>query len=129
MRRLLTVAATLVTAMLAAAAPGFAERDYNNWHVHSGQPGQAGVVFFPAIFGVSEATYMATPSLWAYCPDATDKTLVGGDGGDKLVSGICMNDLYVIHLKGVPTGDPAPDWPIARVTPSGFTIYYMFTAR
>lgn len=128
MRKLLatSTAACAAAASLALAPPAAAERTvYNNWHVHSGQPGQAPAVFFPSIFG---AGYTSTPSLWAHCPDATDKLLVGGTGGKKLASGICMNDLYIIHLKGVPTGSPAPAWNVATVT-SGYTIYYKLTAR
>jgi hypothetical protein len=129
-RAAISVAAAMVL-LFAAAGPAAAERQvFNNWHVHSGQPGQAGVAFFPAIFGVSTATYMATPSLWAHCPNATDKALVGGDGGARYVSGVCTNELYLIHLKGVPTGNPAPPgWPVAAVTATGFTIYYSLTPR
>jgi hypothetical protein len=120
-------AACAAAASLVLAPPAAAERTvFNNWHVHSGQPGQAPVVFFPSIF---ETDYASTPSLWAYCPDGTDKALVGGSGGNMFASGICMNDLYIIHLKGVPTGSPAPDWDVATVTPSGYTVYYMLTDR
>ena len=86
-----------LAALLAAAllvSPASADRgSFNNWHVHDGHPElipdptglhHAGVVFFPLIFGASNAT---DSSLWAYCTDATDKALVGGDGGAMLVSG------------------------------------------
>lgn len=119
-------AACAAAASLVLAPSAAAEREvFKNWHVHSGQAGQAPVVFFPTIFGGS---YASTPSLWAYCPDATDKSLVGGAGGNMHVSGICMNELYIIHLKGVPTGSPAPAWDVATTT-SGYTIYYRLTAR
>lgn len=119
-------AACAAVASLVLAPASAAQEVRNNWHLHSGQTGQAGVVFFPNIFGTG---YASTPSLWAHCPNATDKSLVGGSGGNMLVSGICMNDLYIIHLKGVPTGKPAPDWRVAAVTPSGYTVYYRLTPR
>lgn len=127
--RLSTLAAVLFV------YPASAERgSWNNWHVHDGGSGTVdstglthlGVVFFPAIFGSGYAT---TPSLWAYCTDATDKALVGGDGGAMLVSGQCRNEDNIIHLKGIETGAPAPaDWDIAT-TIGVFTIYYKLTPR
>jgi hypothetical protein len=120
------VSAALITA-LALASVATADVPNQNWHVHSGQPGEAGLVFFPTIFGSGYAT---TPSLWAHCPNATDKALVGGTGGAHNVSGICLNELYVIHLVGVPSGAPAPEgWSIATVTATGFTVYYKLTPR
>ena len=140
MRRIgVFVTAVLMTALF--AFPASAERgSWNNWHVHDGGTGQVdptglthrGVVFFPAIFGVTPATYIATPSLWAYCTDATDKNLVGGDGGAKAAAGQCQNDSYIIHLQGIATGDNAPiGWTglSPNVPFSGFTIYYRLTPR
>jgi hypothetical protein len=132
--------AVLMTALF--AFPASADRgSWNNWHVHDGTSiptvdatglTHRGAVFFPAIFSVSTATYIATPSLWAYCTDATDKNLVGGDGGAKAAAGQCRNDLYIIHLQAVATGDPAPDgW--TSLSPGatflGYTVYYRLTPR
>src|SRR5687768_12835485 len=89
----------LITALF--AFPASAERgSWNNWHVHDGRTSlgvdstglrHSGLAFFPAIFGTSYAT---TPSLWAYCTDATDKALVGGEGGAKQAAGHCENDQH-----------------------------------
>jgi hypothetical protein len=137
MRRLgVFVTAVLMTALI--AFPASAERgSWNNWHVHDGGSNTVdstglthrGLVFFPAIFG---GTYATTPSLWAYCTDATDKGLVGGDGGAKQAAGQCRNDLYIIHLQAIATGDPAPDgWTSLSpgATFPGYTVYYRLTPR
>src|SRR3989337_854729 len=100
--------------LAAAPAPVSADRgSWNNWHVHDGGSGTVdstglthrGLVFFPQIFG---SGYASTPPLWAYCTDATDKALVGGDGGAKSAAGQCQNELNIIHLQGIATGAPAP---------------------
>jgi len=136
MRRLgVFVTAVLMTALF--AFPASADRgSWNNWHVHDGGTGQVdstglthrGLVFFPEIFG---PTYATTPALWAYCTDATDKNLVGGDEGVKAAAGQCQNDSSIIHLQGIPAGDPAPEgWTSLSSTPfPGFTIYYRLTPR
>jgi hypothetical protein len=130
MRRTLTLAAGAAAA-LALAAPAAADREVsNNWHIHSGLPELGGLhrvaAFFPAILQVDLASYRATPSLWAYCPNATDKILVGGDGG-KATAGVCMNESTVIHLLSVSSGQSAPaGWdPI----PGSTTGYYRLTER
>ncbi|MDQ3380182.1 MAG: hypothetical protein M3546_07645 [Actinomycetota bacterium] len=129
-----------LVAVLAAVLfvyPASAERgSWKNWHVHDGGTGTVdssglrhlGVVFFPLIFGPD---YASTPSLWAYCTDATDKSLVGGDGGAMLVSGQCRNEDNIIHLKGVETGSPAPPgWTLVTTAGGGaFEIYYRLTPR
>ena len=81
---------------------------------------------FPQIFAGYSAS---TPSLWAYCTDATDKALVGGDGGAKLAAGQCQNESYIIHLQSIASDAPAPaGW--TGLTPSGgFTFYYLLTPR
>jgi hypothetical protein len=128
-KRVLVLAAALVAA-LAAASPANADRDYNNWHIHSGLTELGGLhrsaAFFPAILGVDLATYKATSSLWAYCPDATDKPLVGGDGGSKSGAGVCMNETTIIHILTMPAGQPPPEgWlPI----PGTSTGYYKLSA-
>ena len=85
---------------------------WNNWHVHDGGSGtdanglrHAGLAFFPQIFGPSYAT---TPSLWAYCTDATDKALVGGEGGAKEAAGHCQNESSIIHLQVIASDAQAP---------------------
>jgi hypothetical protein len=129
MRRLIMVAAA-VAAGLVLAVPASADREvFNNWHVHNGLPGGRPAVFFPAILGVSLSVYQADPALWAYCPNATDKPLLG-DGvvdGSKSTAGVCMNESTVIHLLSVPAGMSPPEYwsPI----PGSSTGYYKFTAR
>src|SRR5680860_1263812 len=93
--RLLLVLIALV-ALAAAPAPVSAERgSWNNWHVHDGGSGtdpnglrHAGLAL--SIFGAIWSDYASTSSLWAYCPDGTDKSLVGGDGGAKVVAVRCQ---------------------------------------
>jgi hypothetical protein len=122
---LMVTAAALGT--LAAAQPAAAERAvFNNWHVHSGFPGAKAAAFFPALLGVSLAEYQANPSLWAYCPDATDKLfLPSGAPGSKIAAGVCMNERTVIHLMTVQPDQSAPEgW--ARV-PGTSTAYYKLT--
>ena len=122
--------ATAAATSLALAAPALAEREvFNNWHVHNGLPGGRPAVFFPDIMGISLAEYQADPGLWAYCPDATDKPLLG-DGvvdGSKSTAGVCMNESTVIHLLAVPAGQSAPTgWsPI----PGSATGYFKLTRR
>jgi hypothetical protein len=129
MRRSIVVAGASA-ACLALAGPASADREiFNNWHVHNGLPGGRPAVFFPAILGVTAAAYQADPSLWAYCPNATDKPLLG-DGvvdGSKSTAGVCMNEGTIIHLLSVPTGQSPPEgWaPI----PGSSTGYYKLTAR
>lgn len=129
MRRPITLAAALA-ASLAVAAPASAAREvFNNWHVHSGLPGGRPAVFFPTILGVSLSAYQADPALWAYCPNATDKPLIG-DGvvdGSKSTAGVCTNDRTVIHLLSVPAGQSPPaGW---SLIPGSSTGYYRLTAR
>ena len=138
-----SVVAVLVAALFVIPAnTAFAARSsFNNWHVHDGTAvpytDSSGLThrsasIFPAIFGVSTAAYILDPTMWAYCTDATDKALVGGDGGAKSSAGHCENDLYIIHLQGIVTGDPAPSGWIGlppNVPFPGFTIYYLLTPR
>lgn len=129
MRRSIMLAAA-IGAGLVIAAPASADREvFNNWHVHNGLPGGRPAVFFPAILGVSLSAYQADPALWAYCPNATDKPLLG-DGvvdGSKSTAGVCMNESTVIHLLSVPAGQSPPEgWsPI----PGSSTGYYKLTTR
>ena len=123
-KRALVVAAGMVTALFAAHAAN-ADRDYNNWHIHSGLTELGGLhrpaAFFPTILGVDLATYKATPSLWAYCPNATDKVLVGGDGGSKSGAGVCMNETTIIHILTVPADQSPPaGWSPIPGTSTGY---------
>jgi hypothetical protein len=129
MRRSILVAA-VSTAFLVVAGPASADREvFNNWHVHNGLPGGRPAVFFPTILGVTLAAYQADPSLWAYCPNATDKPLLG-DGivdGSKSTAGVCMNERTVIHLLAVPAGQSPPaGW---SQIPGSLTAYYKLTSR
>lgn len=122
--------AAAVAAGLVLAAPASADREvFNNWHVHNGLPGGRPAAFFPAILGVALSVYQADPALWAYCPNATDKPLLG-DGvvdGSKATAGVCMNESTLIHLLSVPVGQSPPEgWsPI----PGSSTGYYQLTPR
>ena len=127
MRRLPLAAAGLLMA-LTFASPVSADRStFNNWHIHNGLPGGRSAAFFPAILGVSLAAYQADPSRWAYCPNATDKGLLG-DGtvdGSKSTAGVCMNETTVIHLLSVGAGSPPAGW----TQLPGSTAYYRLTVR
>ena len=102
---------------LALATASAARRSFNNWHVHDGGNGYTdasglthrGVGPFPKIFTNGDVTaYKNDPTLWAYCPNATDKTLLHPDGelpGENLRDGNCVNEWYIIHLKSVPDAD------------------------
>lgn len=115
--------------MLLVASPASAAREFTNWHIHSGLTELGGrhrsAAFFPALLGVDPATYKASPALWAYCPDATDKVLVGGDGGRQGAAGVCMNETSVIHLLTVRPGQTPPaGW---TLVPGLTSTYYELT--
>ena len=117
-------------ACLVLAAPASADRSvFNNWHVHNGLPGGRPAAFFPAILDVSLEAYQADPALWAYCPNATDKVLLG-DGvvdGSKSTAGVCMNEGTIIHLLSVQAGQSPPaGW---SALPGSSTGYYELTPR
>ena len=129
----------VLVAVLAAVLfvyPASAERgSFNNWHVHDGGSGTVdstglthlGVVFFPAIFG---SGYETTPSLWAYCTDATDKALVGGTGGAKIAAGQCRNELHIIHLQVTPTlADAQAPAGWTSFVSGANTVSYLLTPR
>ncbi len=146
----LAASAAVITMLALAVAPARADRQsFNNWHVHDGGNGYTdasglthrGVGPFPAIFtGGDVAAYKNDPSLWAYCPNATDKTLLHPDGelpGENLRDGNCFNEWYIIHLKSVPDTevDQVPDgWTAVPgfheiVAGTGYTTFYMLTPR
>jgi hypothetical protein len=113
----LAASAAVISMLALAVAPARADREsFNNWHVHDGGNGYTdasglthrGVGFFPKIFtGGDVAAYKSNPSLWAYCPDATDKTLLhdGDLPGENARDGVCINELDIIQLKSVPEAD------------------------
>lgn len=132
--RLLSVLISLIAMAVAPAAVSAERGSWNNWHVHDGTAvpftdasglTHRGLAFFPQIW----ATYAADPSLWAYCTDATDKGLVGGDGGAKQAAGTCQNELYIIHLQVNASDAPAPAGWTALAPSGGFTVYYRLTSR
>jgi hypothetical protein len=73
--------------------------------------------------------------LLVYCPNATDKTLLhdGALNGENLRDGVCMNDLYIIHLKSVPDADVGrvpTGWTQVfheTVAGTGYATFYMLT--
>lgn len=106
----LGVALALITSTMASALD-LNRKSYNNWHVHDGGTGtdanglvHKGVAFFPTIFTDGDIdAYKDDASLYAYCPNGTDKTLLhdGDQLGENLRSGVCMNAQYIIHLRTV----------------------------
>lgn len=135
-RRLCTigVAAVLATAV---AGPASADRGaYKNWHVHDGGSGtdesglvHRGLALFPAILtGGNVSAYLSDP---AYCPDATDKFLLpNGANGEFPAAGMCFTDAYVISLRAIPSGHPAPTgWQASGFPIEGAEVYYKLTAR
>ncbi len=104
------------TSITLAGGSALARRSFNNWHVHDGGTGTTdasglthrGVGFFPKIFtGGDVAAYKSNPDLYAYCPNATDKTLLhdGDLPGEHARDGVCINAQCIIHLKSVPEAD------------------------
>lgn len=132
--------ATVQVPSAAAAASMRANRgSWNNWHVHDLAYGAESFTdanglrhedydLWPLIW----PDYAETPSLWAYCPDGIEKALVGGDGGSKLASGTCQNDLYIIPIKLNASDAPAPKGPkgwMALPLGGGLTLYYRLIPR
>lgn len=138
MKRLrLFLVLTSLVAFVAAPAQVSAERgSWSNWHVHDGTAPPVtdatglthrGAVFFPEIFG---SNYVSDPALWAYCADATDKSLVGGDGGAKHAAGTCRNEQHIIHLLWVDSDAPGPEgWSKLTLNSGATTLYYRLTQR
>jgi hypothetical protein len=107
-----------------------------NWHIHDGQTslgGQhKGAGFFPTILGVSRATYLASPDLWARCPNATDKAFLPSaetSQAPQLRDGVCMNATDLIHLRTVPVGTSGPaGWSsLTAASEPGWVTYYLVT--
>ena len=109
------------------------------WHIHDCTSScvlpHAGVGFFPAILtGGNVAAYLADP---ARCPDATDKSFLGGgqpptsdgvEANQPLREGVCMTSTTIIHLKSVSPYAPAPSGWTYLSTSGGFATYYMLTS-
>ena len=126
-------AVPVVTAGTALATSDAAELP-PHWHVHDGLtalgPQHKGIGFFPAVLGVSTATYLEDP---AACPDATDKAFLpqGRQDGQPLRAGMCQTSTAIIHLRTVPTGTAGPEGWSSITTPSeaGWVTYYSVTPR
>lgn len=123
---------------VAAAAPMNANRgSWNNWHVHDLPYGTEP---YTDAEGLVHKDYDIWPVIWpdypsaqspvVYCIDGAEKLLVGGDGGSKMASGTCRNDLYIIQIRLNASDAPAPS---GKWTPlplgNGLTFYYRLTPR
>ena len=136
--RKLSLAMVLAFSALLLASPALAHDVPNTkaWHTHDGAaPGvpthHRGLVFFPALFTQAGlGTYGSAESGgWLDCPNATDKGLLPSFGTSSTTIhavGVCMNDLYVIHLM---SGPSAPSGWASVTHTNGFTYHYRVTAR
>jgi hypothetical protein len=130
----LAVLATLTVYGTAALADPSASTLPPNWHIHDGMTGlgpeHKGIGFFPAILGVSTATYLTDP---ASCPDATDKAFLpqGRQDEQPLRAGMCQTSSKIIHLRTVPVGTAGPEgWSsITSASEPGWVTYYLITDR
>jgi hypothetical protein len=138
-----TVLAGLTWAALAGA--GGPEQLPPNWHLHdcnnpavTTEPAcgfdangdwHLGIGFFPAILGISAATYAEDP---ARCPNATDKAFLPSadtSEGAVLRAGVCMTSTNVIHLRTVPDGTSGPEgWTFRDGPEAGYDTYYLITS-
>jgi len=135
---LLAAAAALVLSLAAAGVTTAEEASYlpPTWHIHDGQgatlgPQHKGIGFFPAILGISSASYLLDP---ARCPNATDKAFLpsfGSSGAPLLRAGICITSSVVISLRTVPVGTSGPEgWAsITVASEPGWLTYYSVTPR
>jgi len=106
------------------------------WHVHDGMgatlgPQHKGIGFFPAILGISAATYLEDP---ARCPNATDKAFLpsfGSAQGPFLRAGMCTTSAVTIHLRTVPTGTSGPEgWSsITVASEPGWVTYFQVVSN
>jgi hypothetical protein len=105
-----------------------------NWHIHdgglAGPPEHRPIGYFPAILGVSTATYLTDP---AECPDATDKAFLpeGRQDGQPLRAGMCQTSANIIHLRTLPVGTAGPEgWgSVLSASEPGWITYYLVTDR
>ncbi|HSM36313.1 MAG TPA: hypothetical protein VK837_07960, partial [Longimicrobiales bacterium] len=126
-------------AVAAAASMSANRTSWNNWHVHDLPYGTAQ---YTDAEGLRHEDYNIWPVIWpdypseaspvVYCTDGAEKALVGGDGGSKVASGTCRNELYIIQIKVNASDAPAPaegsGW-IPLPLGNGFTLNYRLTAR
>lgn len=129
MRSSLIVATAL--AALFVSAPVAASDNANNWHIHDGknEPGHAPIGFFPAVLGLTLQEYLSDP---AACPNATDKVLLGPDGGldgrQVVRAGVCMTSTTIIQLRTQDASRPAPaGWTLGS-SGGGLNTYVKLTA-
>jgi hypothetical protein len=115
----------------------------STWHIHDCTTAPATCVlphqpvsFFPAILTGGDVTaYLQDP---ARCPDATDKSFLGGgapgtgtrEPNQPLREGVCMTSATVIHLKSIAADQPFPSsFTFLSTDPAtGFSTYYRLTA-
>jgi hypothetical protein len=135
--RKLSLSLVLAFSALVVASPALAHDVPNTtaWHTHDGVTGAGAhhkpVVFFPALFAAADLGTYGSAASGGYldCPNATDKGLLPSFGTSSTTIhavGVCMNDLYIIHLMSGPSA-PA-DWPSVTFT-NGFTYFYKVTPR
>ena len=133
--RKLILAVMLALATVALGGPALAHDVPNEagWHTHdgvTGSPHHKPVVFFPALFTAAGLGTYGSAASGGYldCPNATDKGLLPGFGQSQSgvhAVGICMNDLYIIHLH---SGVAAPaGWDFVDF--GGNRYWYRVTAR
>ena len=134
--RKLSLSLVLAFSALVVASPAVAHDVPNTaaWHTHDGLGAGAhhkGTVFFPALFTAAGLGVYGSPASGGYldCPNATDKGLLPSFGTSSTTIhavGVCMNELYIIHLMSGPSA-PA-DWASVTFT-NGFTYHYKVTPR
>lgn len=124
----------------AAAAEMSKRGSWNNWHVHDLAPP---AVPYTDENGLRHEGYDIWPLIWpdypspdspvVYCIDGAEKALVGGDGGSKLASGTCRNELYIIQIKLNASDGPVPaersGWTALALPLGNLTLYYRLTPR
>lgn len=105
-----------------------------NWHIHDGMGGgplvgdhHAPLGFWPRLFAQEGLVYGTPEAPFVMCPNATDKAfLPNGANGTVGAAGVCMNDVFVVHLlSGVDT--PA-GWSTLTF-PDGTFLSYRLTPR
>ncbi len=126
----------LALGMLMLATPVLAHDVPNDtgWHTHdvAGPPSghHKPLVFFPALFTAEGLGTYGSEGSGGYldCPNATDKGLLPSAGKSQSgvhAVGICMNELYIVHLH---SGVAAPaGWD--SISFGGNVYHYRVTAR
>lgn len=135
--RKLSLAMVVAFSALVLASPALAHDVPNTtaWHTHDGVTGAGAhhkpVVFFPELFTQAGlGTYgLSESGGYLDCPNATDKGLLPSFGTSATTIhavGVCMNELYVIHLM---SGPSAPSGWSSLTFTNGFTYHYRVTPR